>query len=394
MNKQSLAVFNTQPPHLYFGGVERRILETGKRLSSEFDFKVYSGTKSGFNKPTSFNGITIIPCSSTDRVFPLDNWTFNRTLAKMANTIKANVFELHTVSGYGLQRAFAKRGIKVPFVQTIHGVLADEYAQARLQGGISTRSRIANFFMNRLAKIEEESARNATLVVTISNYSREKILQFYDIESRKIRIVPNGVDTERFNPAKDCSLIKKRLGTTNRQTVLFVGRLIPRKGLVYLIDAAKSIVKERHETLFVIAGEGPLKSQLIAKVKAANLAQNFVFMGDIPESELSAVYGCADVFAFPSIQEGQGIALLEAQSSAKPVVAFDAAGVNEAMIDRETGLLIKPDQNELAEAILKLLSDDSLREDMGKRGRIFVQDNFTWDICAQRMSKVYLETLN
>jgi glycosyltransferase involved in cell wall biosynthesis len=393
MNKLSLAVFNTQPPHLYFGGVERRILETGRRLSSEFDFKVYSGTKAGFREPAALDGITIIPCNSTDRVFPLDNWSFNRSLAGMADIIKADVYESHTVSAYGLQKALIKKGGNTPFLHTIHGVLADEYAQAQLRGGMSTRGRLANFFMKKLAKIEKESALSATLVVTISKYSQEKILQFYGVDSRKIRIVPNGVDTGRFTPAINCIAVKERLKATNRQIVLFVGRLIPRKGLFYLVEAAKRIVKERSETLFVIVGEGPLKSRLIAEVEAANLGNNFAFLGDISESELPAVYGCADVFAFPSIQEGQGIALLEAQSSGKPVVAFDITGIKEAVVEKETGLLVKPESVELAEGILKLLSDDSLRAKMGEQGRNFVQSNFTWDICARRMRDVYLEAI-
>jgi glycosyltransferase involved in cell wall biosynthesis len=394
MNKLSLAVFNTQPPQLYFGGVERRILETGRILSSEFDFRVYSGTKAGFRELVKFDGITIIPCNSTDRVFPLDNWSFNRSLAGMADKIKANVYESHTVSGYGLQKALIKKGINKPFLHTIHGVLADEYAQAQLRGTMSTRGRLANFFMKKLARIEKESAINATLVVTISKYSHEKILQFYGVDSRKIRIVPNGVDTEKFNPANNSLLVKERLRATNRQIVLFVGRLIPRKGLFYLVEAAKHIVKERSETLFVIVGEGPLKNRLIAGVEAANLGNNFAFLGDVSESELAAVYGCADVFVFPSIQEGQGIALLEAQASGKPVVAFDITGVKEAVVEKETGFLVKPDIVELAEAVLKLLSDDSLRLKMGERGRNFVQNSFTWDICARRMRDVYLEALN
>ena len=79
MEKLSLAVFNTQPPHLYFGGVERRIVETAKRLLSEVDTRVYCGTKAGFKKTGSVNGITFVPCFSTDALFPLDNWFFNKT---------------------------------------------------------------------------------------------------------------------------------------------------------------------------------------------------------------------------------------------------------------------------------------------------------------------------
>jgi starch synthase len=393
MKKLRLAVFNTQPP-LYLGGVERRILENARRLQAEVDVTVYSGTKAGFRRTTRLSGATLVPCFSTDKAFPLDNWTYNQTLARNADTIRADVYEAHTASGYGLLRAFQKHCIKVPFVQTIHGVLADEYAQAFLRGDMSLRSRIANVFMWQLAKHENEAAEKATLVVTISRYSILKIQQFYHVDPAKIRLVPNGVDIERFQPIGDCQELRRRIRAGNRQIVLFVGRLIPRKGLFYLIEAAKRVVQERSETLFVLVGNGPLKKSIISEVEKAGLMRNFVFLGDVSEEELPQIYRCADVFVLPSIQEGQGIVLLEAQASAKPVVAFNVSGVTESLRDKETGFLVKPaDSLELAGVILKLLSDESLRREMGKKGREFVRKELSWDICAKRMLAVYHEAI-
>jgi glycosyltransferase involved in cell wall biosynthesis len=129
-------------------------------------------------------------------------------------------------------------------------------------------------------------------------------------------------------------------------------------------------------------------------LEAANLSGNFTFLGNVKEDMLPAVYNCADVFVLPSIQEGQGIVLLEAQASAKPVVAFNIGGVNEALLNGETGLLVKRGSTDmLADAIMKLLSDKALREKMGANGRRFVTENFTWDICAQKMLQVYREAL-
>lgn len=394
MKTLRLAVFNTQPPHLYLGGVERRIMETGTRLNGEVDFTVYCGTKAGFQNTTTVNGVRILPCYSTDRVFPLDNWVFNRTLSKMTDSIKADVYESHTVSGYGYQNALKKRGVKVPFITTIHGVLADEYAQAQIRGSLSTRSKAANFLMKYLAKIEKESAKNSTLIVTISKYSEKKISQLYKVNPEKIRVVPNGVDPHRFKIDSELFReFKAHIGAVGKQVVLFVGRLIPRKGLFYLIEAAKQVIMQRQETLFLIVGDGPLRRRLVTEVQKVNLTQNFVFLGDVPEAELPKIYNCADVFAFPSIQEGQGIALLEAQASAKPVVAFKVSGVAEAVLDKETGLLVEPDSQKLADAILRLLSDVSLRQKMGAKGREHILKELTWDICAKKMNEVYHEVL-
>ena len=122
VKKLRLAVFNTQPPHLYFGGVERRIMETAKRLHSDVATTVFSGTKKGFRKPAVVDGVGLVPCFSTDKAFPLDNWSFNRTLANAADEIEADVYEAHTVSGYRFQKALRKRGNGKPFIQTVHGV--------------------------------------------------------------------------------------------------------------------------------------------------------------------------------------------------------------------------------------------------------------------------------
>ncbi len=391
MKKLSLAVFNTQPPHLYYGGVERRIMETAKLLRNDIAMTVYCGTKAGFRKPLVIDGAAFIPCFSTDALYPVDNWFFNKTLSGATELIEAEVYEAHAVSGYGFLKAVKRKGIKKPFIQTIHGVLADEYAQS-LKGGSSTfRTKLANFVMWHLSKLEEESTRHSTLIVTVSEYSAGKIVHLYGVDKAKIRIVPNGVDTQKFKPLENCERIKRQIGIDNKLCVLFVGRLIPRKGLSFLIEAAKHVVKEFNQTMFVVVGNGPLKNNLMAHLEKLDLSGNFVFLGDVDESILPAVYNCADVFALPSIQEGQGIALLEAQATAKPVVAFDIGGVREVVVDKVTGLLIKPNINGLAEAIMKLLTNWSLRKKTGIEGRKFVSNNFSWNSCVKKMLEVYHE---
>jgi glycosyltransferase involved in cell wall biosynthesis len=394
MARFRLAVLNTQPPHLYFGGVERRILETAKRLQTEANITIYSGTKAGFKTATALDGVRLVSYHSTDRVFPLDNWTFNRSLTKKARALDADVFDGHAVSGYGLPQKLRQLGINKPFIHTIHGVLADEYQQAKKGSGQTLREKAANCFMKYLAGLEAKTAQNATLIVTISNYSLQKIREHYGVVEGKVRIVPNGVDIMRFKPATDVAAAKRQFGLGTEPCVLFVGSLIPRKGLPLLVEAAKRVVKTRAETKFVIAGKGPLESQLTDTLKKSNITRNFVFLGNVKEDGLIPLYNCADVFVLPSIQEGQGIVLLEAQACGKPVVAFGVGGVNEAVRNGETGLLVETGNTDaLAEGLLKLLDDEPMRLRMGAEGRRFVSDNFTWDLCAHKMLNVYREAL-
>ncbi len=395
MGKPRLAVFNTQPPHLYFGGVERRIMETVKRLQTDVDITIYCGTKAGFKQPIAINGAKLVPCMSTDKVFPLDNWFFNRSLAKNVHNIEteADVFETHAVSAYGFPKKLKQIGVKKPFVHTVHGVLADEYEQTRL-GLLTSREKLATHFMKYLSGLEKQTAQEASLIVTISEYSLSKLEEHYGVDKTKVRIVPNGVDIERFSPARDVLEVKRQLGLGKDPCVLFVGSLIPRKGLSFLLEAAKKVVKQRPETKFLIVGDGPLREQLDAATKQANLEGNFLFLNRIKEETLPAIYNCADVFVLPSVQEGQGIVLLEAQASGLPVVAFDIGGINESTRNGESGLLVKQKNTDaLADALIKLLSDKALAKRMGNAGRRFVSNNFTWDLCAQRMLAVYHEAL-
>ena len=337
------------------------------------------------------DGITFTPCFSTDVLYPLDNWVFNQSLQGMVDNIKADIYEAHTVSGYGFLKTLKKRKFSKPFIQTIHGVLADEYIQSSKSMSPSLRMKLSNVFLWHLARIEKEAARDATLIVTVSRYSAHRIVQLYDVDETKIRIIPNGVDLQKFKPTEDCEKVKDRIDGNSKHVILFVGNLIPRKGLHFLIEAAKHVITESKDTKFVVVGDGPLKSHLISYSKEQGVSDKFVFLGDVPEDMLHRLYNCADIFASPSIQEGQGISLLEAQATAKPVVAFNVSAINEVVKNKETGLLVKPDSYELANALSCLLSNKSLREKMGRSGRDFVSNNFSWDICAQKMFQVYSE---
>lgn len=393
MAKFRLAVFNTQPPHLYFGGVERRILEVTKRLAAEAEVNVYCGTKAGFKTPITLDGVNFVPAKSTDKLFPLDNWTYNRSLTKSSEVFGADIFEIHNNSAYGFPETLEKHSLKKPFIHLIHGPLADEYEQGLKNQHQTLRVKLANRFMKHQAKQEEAMAKKASLIVAVSKYSRDKILEHYDVEETKIRIIPNGVDVEKFKPT-DAVASKRQFGLGTEPVVLFVGSLVPRKGLPYLVEAVKKVVKQQTNTKFVIVGDGPLRKQLDESLNNAGLMSNFMFLRNLKEDQLSAVYSAADVFVLPSIQEGQGIVLLEAQACGIPVVAFGEGGVYEAVRDKETGFLVDLGNSEgLADNLLKLLGDKGLRQKMGAEGRRFVTENFTWDICAQRMLHVYREHL-
>ena len=106
--------------------------------------------------------------------------------------------------------------------------------------------------MKQQAKQEKTIAQKADVIITISKYSQAKILEHYGVTEEKIRIIPNGVDIEKFQPS-DILEAKKQFGLGQEPTVLFIGSLVPRKGLPYLVEAAKKVVKQQANVKFVIS---------------------------------------------------------------------------------------------------------------------------------------------
>ncbi|MBU4266634.1 MAG: glycosyltransferase [Candidatus Altiarchaeales archaeon] len=200
----------------------------------------------------------------------------------------------------------------------------------------------------------------------------------------KITIIPNFVDAGEFNPAIDGSKVRERYGLGKERIVLFFGRLVPYKGVEYLIDAFKGV---KGATL-VIAGRGPLKEKLMKRAKKIP-GVRFI----VPEDdEIPLLYSCCDVFVLPSVTRAEafGITLLEAMASGKPTITTNMSGMPSVVGD--TGILVKPkDSKELSKAIQKLLSDKNLRKDLGEKARTRVGEEFTLPLVVEKTERLYNE---
>lgn len=204
-------------------------------------------------------------------------------------------------------------------------------------------------------------------------------------------ILPNGVDIEHFSP--DVSPIEKfRDGKLN---ILFVSRLEKRKGLNYLLEAFKQVKREIPNSRLIIVGPGTrLRGRYEREVKRSGL-KDVVFTGLIAYEELPRYYKTADVFCAPATgQESFGIILLEAMAAGKPVVASNIEGYASVLAHNVEGLLVPPaDKEMLARALLSLLTDESLRREMGARGRVKALE-YSWEGIAQNVLKYYIRVLS
>jgi glycosyltransferase involved in cell wall biosynthesis len=212
-------------------------------------------------------------------------------------------------------------------------------------------------------------ARKATLVITVSEFSRAELIEFLGLPGERIRVVPGGVD-ERFRPDVDCEPLRQRLSLT-RPYVLVIGDRGPRKNLDALRPAVALLRKEGIDVVVAGGGRG---HQLGASLDGAR------DLGYVPDDDLPALYAGARAFALPSLHEGFGLTALEAMAAGVPVVASGRGALPEVVTG--AGLLVDPDDWGLfAAAVIRAATDEQERARMRRAGTE-VARRYTWERAA------------
>ena len=231
-------------------------------------------------------------------------------------------------------------------------------------------------------------AHSDQVVVSTQTYaSTSRLVWSYDPE-----VIGAAIDPSRFGPGIDGSHVRASLGIPPPEEghmVLFVGRLVPHKGVEFLLEAVHRL---RPSATVVVAGEGPQRQALQRSAEALGVGTRVVFAGGVPHEELPTYYRAADVLVLPSISrlEAFGLVGLEAMASERPVVLSDIPGVREVIEDGKEGLLAPPaDPEGLAARINELLDDPGRRREMGARGRERVLRLFTWDVVGAQFRDIY-----
>jgi len=228
-------------------------------------------------------------------------------------------------------------------------------------------------------------------VIAISQHV-QATLQDGGLGSDRLALIRSAVLADRFDHPVDSASIRRQFGIENDTAALAtVGQLIPRKGHRYLLQALAG--RAAPPCKLVIFGVGPLEEELRALVDSLGLREKVCFAGF--RGDLDEFLAGFDVLVHPALQEGLGVAMLKAAAAAVPVVAFDAAGSREAVVNGETGLLV-PVKNTaaLSEAILRLARDPDRRAQLGAAGRQRMQQEFSVDRMVDAHIDLYQSVLN
>jgi len=204
-------------------------------------------------------------------------------------------------------------------------------------------------------------------------------------------IIPNGIDLEHFSP--DVSPIDEFCD--GKLNILFVGRLEKRKGANYLLKAYQRVKEEIPNSRLLLVGPGTRLRKKYEKQVRRNRLKDVVFVGHAAYDELPRYYKTADIFCAPATgSESFGIILLEAMAIGKPIVASNIDGYARLVSNGVEGLLVPPrDEKMLAEALISLMNDEPLRQQMGARGQIKARE-YDWKLLAQRVLDYYISVLN
>jgi len=253
--------------------------------------------------------------------------------------------------------------------------------------GTGIANYIAKFYNVTMLKLLLREAD--IIIITQPNYCNYSyhLKQYKD----KIKVIPNGVDIERFKPLN----VEKE-----EKTLFFLSSLDEfhrYKGLDYLFEGLIIIKKRIQDVKLIIGGEGKLLNYYKQRVILMGLEDNVEFVGFIPDEKIVEYYNKCDIFVLPSIsakQEGFGIVLPEAMACERPVVSTEIVGVAEDVRERNAGRIVKPkDERALAEAIIEILEDKNLARKMGKNGRQLVEEKYTWEKVAEMVENVYNEVM-
>jgi colanic acid/amylovoran biosynthesis glycosyltransferase len=277
----------------------------------------------------------------------------------------------------GIEALPLARHLGIPLVVSLHG-----YDVTTDDGGLR-RSIPGFFYLLRRRQLWDQ----ADMFLCVSEFIRSKAIEA-GFPKEKLRVHYTGVNCDTFRPSSQ----------EREEVVLFVGRLVQKKGCAYLLDAMAQVCVTNPSTRLIVIGDGPLRSELQAQAARLNVPVDF--LGSQPPAEVRGWMSRASVFCVPSLEaengdsEGFGMVFAEAQAMGTPVVSFQHGGLPEAVDDGVTGLLVpERDTAALAGAIKRLLGDPELWRRFSERGAARIRESFSLDRQTQLLEDIYQSVL-
>jgi len=271
--------------------------------------------------------------------------------------------------------------LRVPCVTTIH---ATEHG--RHQGWVDKPPQ------SHIHAVERRMAHRADALIVCSYYMRGHVADIFDVDERRVAVIPNGVDPSDLRPSGDLQALRREFAAPNQKLVLLVGRLVYEKGFQLALDALPGVIENVGNVRFLVAGSGTHEAELKDQAQRLGLSDQGTFLGWIGDDVLHSLYRIADLCVVPSIYEPFGLVALEAMACGCPCIVADTGGLREVVpVGERVGLRFNGgDAEHLGVMIERLLVDDQLRDRLVTEASEHVL-SFDWDDIAQRTRGIYDE---
>lgn len=367
------------PPRI-IGGISRVVYDLSKRLIKD-GHEVYVVTYKEGNLPEYEDDKGV-------QVYRVDNYMINpnnfidwvmqlnfNMVAKATEIIKkdGNFDVIHAHDWLVTYAAKTlKNSYKTPLVATVHAT------EAGRNGGIFDETQ--RYINDAEWLLTYESAE----VIVNSKFMKNDLQRLFGLPYEKINVISNGININTYSGIEKDYDFRRKYAADTEKIILFMGRLVHEKGVQHLISAMPKILEKYNNIKLVIAGKGGMIDELKAQTESMGLNEKVYFTGYLNSKQVSKMYKCADISVFPSTYEPFGIVALEAMLAGVPTVVSDIGGLNEIVNHGEDGLKsYAGNSNSLADSIISLLFNPQLCDNIVKKAKQKVKNEYSWAKIAQ-----------
>jgi len=289
------------------------------------------------------------------------------------------IYERGSIFGTGCKLG---KIFKIPCITEVNGLTTDE-------------QKMTGMLRRIIIKFESKTFSLTNKIVVVTSKLKETLQSDYGVPENKIVVVENGANTELFKPMNPEKIMKELNLEENYNYVGFSGSFKQWHGLDNLVRSAPLILKEVENTKFLLVGDGPMKEQIIQMVNDLNLTDKFIFINRVPYEEVPKYANAFDVCVILKKRDipGSPLKLWEYMACGKPVIATNTQDFR-VLEEYNAGIVVDSEKTEeVADAIITLLKNKELREEMGKNGRKYVVGNRSWESVAREVEKVMKEAV-
>lgn len=281
--------------------------------------------------------------------------------------------------------------LDIPHLLEINGL---PELETKMQG----ETRKQNALEKRIKKrLRRHFFIHTDIIVAVTESIKETLIKDYRLPSEKIIVVPNGANVDVFRKLDKMQSMQKLGLDTGKKYVCFSGNLAPWQGVDNLVRAAPEVIEKIPGAMFLIVGDGILRNELEMTAENLNIKSKFIFTGWVSYYDVPIYINSSEVCVVPSSitnernikTGGSSLKIYEYLACEKPVITGNLEGNKDLILNANAGYVVSPEKtSQLADAIMKLMENPELSEEMGKNGRRFVIDHNSWEVVAKKIVNI------